>query len=288
VAATCHRGWPWAAQAAAAVVLTGRCGAVAGVGHHHLPLLPQLGHLHPADLDAHLLQPGAHPSAAGLACPSSPPWAGRAALLGAGSRRGRALLGAALDLAHAAAARAAGPRAAAALGAAECAPSCGAPPGWPLALAARRAPADPTSGPLTMQPSPIQVLGLDIMKSGFLSVLPWVTMALAANVGGWIADSLVSRGISVTVVRVGAGLGQGQGQGQGARCAAACVVPSPPLPSARALWRHQLPRLRCAQASAPLPQPAAERSSCAVASASSSMPLSPRPPPTPLSCRCAR
>lgn len=29
------------------------------LGPHHLPLLPQLGHLHPAHLDAHLLQPGA-------------------------------------------------------------------------------------------------------------------------------------------------------------------------------------------------------------------------------------
>jgi hypothetical protein len=29
------------------------------VGADRVPLLPQLGHLHPADLDAHLLQPGA-------------------------------------------------------------------------------------------------------------------------------------------------------------------------------------------------------------------------------------
>lgn len=46
-----------------------------------------------------------------------------------------------------------------------------------------------------------QVLGLDLMKSGFYSVLPWITMALAANVGGWVADFMVSRGISVTKVR---------------------------------------------------------------------------------------
>jgi ACS family sodium-dependent inorganic phosphate cotransporter len=46
-----------------------------------------------------------------------------------------------------------------------------------------------------------QVLGLDLKSSGLLSVLPWVTMAVAANVGGWIADSLVSRGWSVTHVR---------------------------------------------------------------------------------------
>ncbi len=55
---------------------------------------------------------------------------------------------------------------------------------------------------LTWMPSYYnQVLGLDIMKSGFLSVLPWVTMAFSANVGGWIADTMVSRGVSVTTVR---------------------------------------------------------------------------------------
>jgi ACS family sodium-dependent inorganic phosphate cotransporter len=46
-----------------------------------------------------------------------------------------------------------------------------------------------------------QVLGLDIMASGIFSVLPWLTMAVSANVGGWIADTLVSRGYSVTAVR---------------------------------------------------------------------------------------
>jgi len=45
-----------------------------------------------------------------------------------------------------------------------------------------------------------QVLGLDLMKSGFFSVLPWITMAIASNVGGWIADSLVPK-IGVTKVR---------------------------------------------------------------------------------------
>lgn len=47
----------------------------------------------------------------------------------------------------------------------------------------------------------LQVLGLDLRSSGFFSVLPWVTMAIAANVGGWIADTLVERGLSVTAVR---------------------------------------------------------------------------------------
>lgn len=46
-----------------------------------------------------------------------------------------------------------------------------------------------------------QVLGLDLKSSGLFSVLPWITMAVAANVGGWIADTLVSRGWSVTTVR---------------------------------------------------------------------------------------
>eukprot|EP00887_Chlorella_sp_A99_P000918 scaffold5.g918.t1 len=45
-----------------------------------------------------------------------------------------------------------------------------------------------------------QVLGMDLKSSGFYSVLPWLTMAVAANVGGWIADSLIERGWSVTHV----------------------------------------------------------------------------------------
>lgn len=47
----------------------------------------------------------------------------------------------------------------------------------------------------------MQVLGLDLMKSGFFSVLPWCTMAITSNVGGWIADKLVSNGVSITRVR---------------------------------------------------------------------------------------
>ncbi|KAI8470510.1 MAG: putative inorganic phosphate transporter [Monoraphidium minutum] len=46
-----------------------------------------------------------------------------------------------------------------------------------------------------------QVLGLDVTASGIFSVLPWITMAVTANLGGWAADSLVSRGVSVTTVR---------------------------------------------------------------------------------------
>lgn len=51
-----------------------------------------------------------------------------------------------------------------------------------------------------------QVLGLDLTKSAVLSVLPWATMAATANLGGWLADSAVERGASVTTVRkVGGG-----------------------------------------------------------------------------------
>jgi len=44
-------------------------------------------------------------------------------------------------------------------------------------------------------------LGMDLTESGLYSVLPWITMALAANAGGWLADDLVGRGWSVTAVR---------------------------------------------------------------------------------------
>ncbi|KAK9906613.1 hypothetical protein WJX75_004949 [Coccomyxa subellipsoidea] len=46
-----------------------------------------------------------------------------------------------------------------------------------------------------------QVLGFDLLKSGIFSVLPWITMAVFANVGGWLADTMVSKGVSVTRVR---------------------------------------------------------------------------------------
>uniref|UniRef100_A0A7S3UAN0 Major facilitator superfamily (MFS) profile domain-containing protein n=1 Tax=Picocystis salinarum TaxID=88271 RepID=A0A7S3UAN0_9CHLO len=55
---------------------------------------------------------------------------------------------------------------------------------------------------LTWMPSYYnQVLGLDLMRSGIFSVLPWITMAVMVNVGGWIADTLVNKGVSVTIVR---------------------------------------------------------------------------------------
>lgn len=47
----------------------------------------------------------------------------------------------------------------------------------------------------------LQVLKFNLSDSGLLCVVPWLTMAVSANLGGWIADSLVSKGYSVTTVR---------------------------------------------------------------------------------------
>ncbi|KAJ1408639.1 MFS transporter superfamily [Sesbania bispinosa] len=46
-----------------------------------------------------------------------------------------------------------------------------------------------------------QVLKFNLTESGLFCVLPWLTMAIFANIGGWIADTLVSRGLSITAVR---------------------------------------------------------------------------------------
>ncbi|KAJ4826216.1 Sodium-dependent phosphate transport protein 1, chloroplastic [Turnera subulata] len=46
-----------------------------------------------------------------------------------------------------------------------------------------------------------QVLKFNLTESGLFCVLPWLTMAFSANIGGWIADTLVSKGLSVTTVR---------------------------------------------------------------------------------------
>lgn len=46
-----------------------------------------------------------------------------------------------------------------------------------------------------------QVLKFNLTESGMIAVLPWLTMAFSAYAGGWIADSLVRKGVSVTVVR---------------------------------------------------------------------------------------
>ncbi|KAG1337741.1 Ascorbate transporter, chloroplastic [Cocos nucifera] len=52
-----------------------------------------------------------------------------------------------------------------------------------------------------------QVLKFNLTESGLFCVLPWLTMAVSANIGGWIADTLVSKGLSVTMVRKGVLLG---------------------------------------------------------------------------------
>ncbi|KAK9143790.1 hypothetical protein Syun_013190 [Stephania yunnanensis] len=46
-----------------------------------------------------------------------------------------------------------------------------------------------------------QVLKFNLAESGLFCVLPWLTMAVVANIGGWIADTLISRGLSITTVR---------------------------------------------------------------------------------------
>ncbi|CAK7331290.1 unnamed protein product [Dovyalis caffra] len=46
-----------------------------------------------------------------------------------------------------------------------------------------------------------QVLKFNLTDSGLICVLPWLTMAFSANLGGWIADTLVSKGLSITTVR---------------------------------------------------------------------------------------
>ncbi|KAJ6822043.1 ascorbate transporter, chloroplastic-like [Iris pallida] len=46
-----------------------------------------------------------------------------------------------------------------------------------------------------------QVLKFNLTESGLLCVLPWLTMAVFANIGGWIADTLIAKGFSITTVR---------------------------------------------------------------------------------------
>ncbi|XP_020219290.1 ascorbate transporter, chloroplastic [Cajanus cajan] len=46
-----------------------------------------------------------------------------------------------------------------------------------------------------------QVLKFNLTESGLFCVLPWLTMAVFANIGGWIADTLISKGLSITSVR---------------------------------------------------------------------------------------
>lgn len=55
---------------------------------------------------------------------------------------------------------------------------------------------------LTWMPSYYaSVLGFDLASAGLAAVYPWLCMAIMANVGGWIADSMISKGVSRTAVR---------------------------------------------------------------------------------------
>jgi ACS family sodium-dependent inorganic phosphate cotransporter len=45
-----------------------------------------------------------------------------------------------------------------------------------------------------------QVLKFNLTKYGIFCVLPWLTMALSENFRGWIADKLVSKGVSIKIV----------------------------------------------------------------------------------------
>ncbi|MBT8076946.1 MAG: ACS family MFS transporter [Gammaproteobacteria bacterium] len=45
------------------------------------------------------------------------------------------------------------------------------------------------------------VQGLTISGAGLYSAAPWLSMFLMTNVGGWLADSMIARGISTTTVR---------------------------------------------------------------------------------------
>ena len=44
----------------------------------------------------------------------------------------------------------------------------------------------------------VQVFGLNLKQSAFLSVLPWVVMAVGTNVSGWTADYLINNRILTT------------------------------------------------------------------------------------------
>jgi ACS family sodium-dependent inorganic phosphate cotransporter len=45
-------------------------------------------------------------------------------------------------------------------------------------------------------------LGMDLMQSGSLAVLPWLSMAVCSNGAGWLADTqMIGKGWSVTTTR---------------------------------------------------------------------------------------
>lgn len=47
----------------------------------------------------------------------------------------------------------------------------------------------------------LQVLGLNLRSSAFLSLLPWVVMAVGSTSAGLLADGLVRRGLPIATVR---------------------------------------------------------------------------------------
>lgn len=57
--------------------------------------------------------------------------------------------------------------------------------------------------PTTHHPKPthIQALGFDLRSSSFLSLVPWLVMAVGSSAAGFLADSLIAAGHSTTYVR---------------------------------------------------------------------------------------
>ena len=51
------------------------------------------------------------------------------------------------------------------------------------------------------RPHPPLVAGLELAKSSYFSAIPWATMAVSGVLAGTLADALIARGVSVTVVR---------------------------------------------------------------------------------------
>ena len=47
----------------------------------------------------------------------------------------------------------------------------------------------------------LQALGFDLRASSFMAFLPWLVMAVGSSLSGVLADSLVARGVHVTLVR---------------------------------------------------------------------------------------
>eukprot|EP00879_Flechtneria_rotunda_P031517 GHRR01034436.1.p1 GENE.GHRR01034436.1~~GHRR01034436.1.p1 ORF type:complete len:178 (+),score=50.29 GHRR01034436.1:332-865(+) len=49
----------------------------------------------------------------------------------------------------------------------------------------------------------LQALGFDLRSSSFLSLAPWLVMAVGSSAAGFLADSLIAKGYSITKVRKG-------------------------------------------------------------------------------------